>query len=126
MPLQEVKEVPHKVAEPAAPHQRQEPRDGEATELKAGGKQTQQGQLCRVDSGALEAGGAAGYGSRPGTLPSGGPEAPAGPDGDQSDAAAAAMLARQMANAQPLTERGDTAAMVRDQTLAPVSARQAV
>ena len=73
----------------------------------------QKSELCRADSARSDRGGnsvAAGA-THAGQRPNG--TAVSGIDGRDSDAAAAAVLARRMSEAQPLAERGDTAAAVR-------------
>ena len=103
--------MPSKGIEPVAGQQQIEAGSREAADTKP--QPRQKPELCRADSARSDRGcdrvaaGAAHAGQRPnGTAVS-------GIGSSISDAEAAAVLARRMSEAQPLAERGDTAAAVR-------------
>ena len=103
--------MPRKGTEPLAGQQHIKGGAQEAADTKP--QPRQKSELCRADSARSDRGsnsvaaGATHAGQRPnGTAVS-------GIGSSDSDAEAAAVLARRMSEAQPLAERGDTAAAVR-------------
>ena len=103
--------MPSKGTEPLAGQQQTEAEARDAADTKA--QPRQKSELCRADSARSDRGcnsvaaGATHAGQRPnGTAVS-------AISGSDSDVEAAAVLARRMNEAQPLAERGDTAAAVR-------------
>ena len=111
MVVQESRHVSSKGTEPIAGQQQVEAGARETADTKP--QPRQKSELCRADSARSDRGcnSAAAGGPHAGQRPNG--TAVSGIGSSDSDAEAAAVLARRMREAQPLAERGDTAAAVR-------------